>query len=255
MWDLPKPEIKPLSLVLQGGSGKAHWAAFLICGMRYVGLECSHWEKSHWVFSVRADHLCVCSAVSLFTCCVGSQIYGRWHDPLPHLNCGCPGSQPWFLSGFVFTKPPMQIHWSQVSGLQYLHIWTLCGSCGGSSDPSLSWSQKQQLSIQMFRRHWIHKASRGGVNLWFVQLWGEISALLSKSHDPWRLSCDFSPTSVGGQPTSVYSQGCWGSGQSAGACLGEGFSWSERKQEPASGERGRSGNSTPLFGLLINSGA
>ena len=67
---------------------------------------------------------------------------------------------------------------------------------------------------------WIHKASRGGVNLWFVRLWGEISALLSKSHDPWRLSCDFTPTSVGGQPTSVYSQGCWGSGQSAGACLG-----------------------------------
>lgn len=34
-----------------------------------------------------------------------------------------------------------------------------------------------------------------------------------------------------------------------------GLSWSERTQEPASGERGRSGNSTPLFGLLTNSGA
>ena len=52
-----------------------------------------------------------------------------------------------------------------------------------------------------------------------MQLWGKISAVLSKSHDPWGLSCDFSPTSVG-QPTSVYSQDCWGSGQSSGACLG-----------------------------------
>ena len=73
MWDLPKPKIEPVSLVLQGGSGKAPWAAFLICGVRYVELECSHSGRSRWVFSVRADHLCVCSAVSLFTCCVGSQ--------------------------------------------------------------------------------------------------------------------------------------------------------------------------------------
>ena len=71
----------------------------------------------------------------------------------------------------------------------------------------------------MFHRHWIHKTRCIGVNLWFVQLWGKISAVLSKSHDPWGLSCDFSPTSVG-QPTSVYSQDCWGSGQSSGACLG-----------------------------------
>ena len=58
--------------------------------------------------------------------------------------------------------------------------------------------------IWMFPRHWLHKANRRGVNLWFLQL-QELSALLAQ---PLRLSCGFAPTSVWGPPSSISCGGC-----------------------------------------------
>ena len=60
-----------------------------------------------------------------------------WHSPLHHFNRGHAGSWPWCLSGLVFTRIPVQIHWNQAPRLQYLWTWTHSGRYEGSSDPGL----------------------------------------------------------------------------------------------------------------------
>ena len=83
-----------------------------------------------------AVHLWVYSAVSLFTHCA-HKLHRHWNCSQPHLNREYAGSWPWCLSGIVSTRPPVQIHWSQVPGLQQSCTWTRCGSYEGSSDSGL----------------------------------------------------------------------------------------------------------------------
>ena len=46
------------------------------------------------------------------------RLHCGWHCSWPHLNHGYASNWPWCLSGIVFTRPPVLIHWSQVPGLQ-----------------------------------------------------------------------------------------------------------------------------------------
>ena len=82
---------------------------FRSCGVRYMVLECSQWERSHWVFLPQE----VCSVVSPVAHWQAGKVHCCWHCPWLHLNHGNTDSWPWCSSGAVFTKPPAQIYWSQ----------------------------------------------------------------------------------------------------------------------------------------------
>ena len=80
--------------------------------------------------------------------------------------------------------------------------------------------------IWMFPRYWLYKANSGGVNLWFLQLQGDLSALLAQ---PLRLSCGFAPTSVWGPPTSIC---CWGCPRVHSPPQGVGVDWHQAGHQP-----------------------
>ena len=72
----------------------------------------SHWVLFHWSCVPVSMLRCVS-----FTFCVNSQSALLLALPSPHLKRGYAGSWSWCLSGVVFTRSPVQIHWSQVPRL------------------------------------------------------------------------------------------------------------------------------------------
>ena len=52
------------------------------------------------------------------------EVHHGWHCPWPRLIFGNAGNELWYLSDIVFTRPPAEIHWSQVHELQKLCTWT-----------------------------------------------------------------------------------------------------------------------------------
>lgn len=134
------------------------------------------WERESRLFLPELFHLSVYSVVSFFASCEGlkntfflwhswppSQFWVYWQLPLVSFRC-------------CFHKATSE-HSRKSGSRTNSHIWTLFVTYGGSSDPGLaqshvymperpqllgpdtSQSQEHPLSIQMFCRQWICKAT------------------------------------------------------------------------------------------------
>ena len=156
---------------------------FLSCSARYVSLEHSHWQRSHWVL------LCQnCPLVGMLyyvTHCGGSKVH-CWHCAWPRLNHGNASSQPWCFSGVVFTRPPAQIqevrsqdcsnhvHGLAEGTMEATQILaqpspTACAHKTHNSSGQTSQPQEHPLSAWMSCRCWIFQAGSRGVNLQLTQ--------------------------------------------------------------------------------------
>ena len=151
--------------------------------------ECSDFSQSHLNCGISCCHL------SLAVWAL--RLYYHWDFSQAHLNCGLPATDP----GCYFHQAPSIDPLKSSPSIATINkdldlllvLWGQLWLCPGPTpmrmcpqSPQMlklkafaSWLQEHSLSIQIFCRQWVYKASHRGVSSLLGQLWAVISAFLS----------------------------------------------------------------------------